>query len=355
MIKFELVFRYEDYFLVPSLLPKDTPAWATDGRWEADGVLHLELRYRVLLDSVMNRFIARRHHQSLPGKQWWRYGMAIRVDAHEALIFARSADAKIELSVRGPKAGRPQFVGGILGTLLEVDQGLGGELWVVLDGGEAVKYSDLLVFANAGRATIERVVDQGLVELDVREALDLVDLSDERELGLENDRSFHYHKHEHKHMETKTEIHDSAVFGSAFGDQAKATVVDSFKTGSSLGEVSSLVEILRQQANVVVEKLPPEKRESAKDDLNLLVQQAERYSKGEGANRKWYSVSAQGLLDASEWVGEFTGNIAGTLGKLGKLFWPDFELHQKSTDTEMSRNKELKRPEGKEESKHKSR
>jgi len=49
----------------------------------------------------------------------------------------------------------------------------------------------------------------------------------------------------------------------------------------------------------------------------MLVKQAT----SEKPNRKWYSVSAEGLLEASKWVKDFSGNIAGTVGQLEKLIW----------------------------------
>jgi hypothetical protein len=54
----------------------------------------------------------------------------------------------------------------------------------------------------------------------------------------------------------------------------------------------------------------------------MLVKQAT----SEKPNRKWYSLSAEGLLDAATWVKDFTGNIGGTILNLGKLLWPDFRL-----------------------------
>jgi hypothetical protein len=47
---------------------------------------------------------------------------------------------------------------------------------------------------------------------------------------------------------------------------------------------------------------------------------------GPSPSRQWYSVSAEGLLEASKFAQDFAGNLAGTLGELGKLLWPDFEL-----------------------------
>jgi hypothetical protein len=44
------------------------------------------------------------------------------------------------------------------------------------------------------------------------------------------------------------------------------------------------------------------------------------------ADRAWYSVSSKGLLEAAEFVKDFSGEIAGTLNNLGKCFWPDFTL-----------------------------
>ncbi len=38
-------------------------------------------------------------------------------------------------------------------------------------------------------------------------------------------------------------------------------------------------------------------------------------------NRTLYSVSSDGLLEASKFVNDFTGNIAGTIGSLTKLLW----------------------------------
>ena len=47
-------------------------------------------------------------------------------------------------------------------------------------------------------------------------------------------------------------------------------------------------------------------------------------------NRKWISLPAEELLEASNWVKDFTGNIAGTVSQLGRLLWPDFPLPGKS-------------------------
>jgi hypothetical protein len=44
--------------------------------------------------------------------------------------------------------------------------------------------------------------------------------------------------------------------------------------------------------------------------------------------RKWYTLSAKGLIEASRFVKDFTGNIAGAVGQIGKVLWPDFTLSE---------------------------
>jgi hypothetical protein len=72
----------------------------------------------------------------------------------------------------------------------------------------------------------------------------------------------------------------------------------------------------------LIQRLPEDKREDAADNLKLLVDAAV----AKEPKRRWYEVSSRGLLDASKFVKDFTGNIAGTIGQLGKLLWPEFQL-----------------------------
>ena len=54
----------------------------------------------------------------------------------------------------------------------------------------------------------------------------------------------------------------------------------------------------------------------------MLVKQAT----SKKPDRDWYSLAAKGLLVAATWVRDYSGNIAGTIGNIGKLIWPDFSL-----------------------------
>lgn len=89
----------------------------------------------------------------------------------------------------------------------------------------------------------------------------------------------------------------------------------------SAGEVKALLEVLERDVRFIIEHLPPEK---AKEGPKLEKKFTEIITQATSAEpeREWYDISAKGLLEASKWVHDFTGNIAGTIGKLGKLLWP---------------------------------
>lgn len=91
------------------------------------------------------------------------------------------------------------------------------------------------------------------------------------------------------------------------------------------GERKDLLEELTKQVEELLKTLPAEKQDEAPqvaENLEMLVKQATSAK----PNRKWYEVSAEGLLEASKFVKDFSGNIAGTLKNLGKSLWPDFLL-----------------------------
>jgi hypothetical protein len=91
------------------------------------------------------------------------------------------------------------------------------------------------------------------------------------------------------------------------------------------GAPKELLTTLQRQVSQFIEYLPPEKSDvaaEASDNLKDLVEAATASQ----PKRRWYSVSATGLIEASKVVSELSGNIAETIGKLGRLLWPDFSL-----------------------------
>ncbi len=66
--------------------------------------------------------------------------------------------------------------------------------------------------------------------------------------------------------------------------------------------------------------LPEAQKAEAADNLEMAVKQAVSAT----PNRKWYSVSAEGLIDAAMAVSGLGGSLAETLNSLGKNLWVDF-------------------------------
>jgi hypothetical protein len=117
------------------------------------------------------------------------------------------------------------------------------------------------------------------------------------------------------------------IGGSVTNSQVAQTMLNSrnIVNGQASGEAKGLLDQLQAQVKELIEKLPPDKTEDAEriaENLEMLVKQAT----SKKPDRKWYSLSAEGLLEASKFVSDFTGNVAGTLGQLGKLIWHDFSL-----------------------------
>lgn len=95
----------------------------------------------------------------------------------------------------------------------------------------------------------------------------------------------------------------------------------------SPGTRKNLLEGLTADVRRLIESLPEQRQKEAPKLAKKLETLVEQASSSE-PDREWYSLSAKGLLEASKWVKDFSGNIGGSLLNLGKLFWPDFQLSE---------------------------
>lgn len=97
----------------------------------------------------------------------------------------------------------------------------------------------------------------------------------------------------------------------------------------SHGERRELLESLQREAGALISKLPTDQQEEVAENLELLVKGADEKK----PNRRWYSVSAEGLLEASKLAKDLTSNLVGTIGQLGKLIRPDFALPEAKAES----------------------
>jgi hypothetical protein len=119
--------------------------------------------------------------------------------------------------------------------------------------------------------------------------------------------------------------HSVRIWGDVISSQVGQTLTNctNMIDRQPSGERRDWLEDLQRDVNQLILRLPDDKKSEAPqvaENLEMLVKQAT----SETPSRKWYSFSADGLLDAAKYVNELDGNIAGTIKNLGKSFWPDF-------------------------------
>ena len=89
---------------------------------------------------------------------------------------------------------------------------------------------------------------------------------------------------------------------------AAETVQNSFNRveGSAAGdELKTALKELHGAVGEMLKQLPPEKQQETARDLETLAQEAVSPT----PRRKWYELSAEGLLEAAKTVGEMAGPV----------------------------------------------
>jgi hypothetical protein len=121
--------------------------------------------------------------------------------------------------------------------------------------------------------------------------------------------------------------HSTHIYGSNYGQvgQTLKNCTNMIQQQAS-GEKKTALEALDKEAKALIAKLPEDKKEEAAGNLELALKEATSAT----PRRKWYDLSAEGLIEASKFVQDFSGNIVGTLKNLGKAVWPDFSLPEEA-------------------------
>ena len=189
MRKFELCFDFEGLidkkFLIPGLLTKEEPY---TGDWL--DALTFQYHYKVLLDSVISRFIVRMHsfiHQNT----YWRNGVVLFHEENEAkaLIKADQEDKKIYIWISGPEHSRRTFLAIIRSHFEHIHKTI-----PKLEAKEKVplpKYPEIVVDYNH-LLTLERLgkdtfIPEGLTEeINVKQLLDGVETEQSRKNRRDN-------------------------------------------------------------------------------------------------------------------------------------------------------------------------
>jgi internalin A len=105
MVKFELAFRTAEGWIIPGLLnPTAVLAAKSEPFTLQDKPLRFEFHYEMLPETLITRFIARKHGAARTGSpSWWRHGIILVCNNCPALVQAEvGRDGKVILTVAGP-------------------------------------------------------------------------------------------------------------------------------------------------------------------------------------------------------------------------------------------------------------
>ncbi len=289
MKKFELCYNLEPdkSFLVPDLLPKDQP------ELNFNGIPAFEYAYPVLPSSVITRFIVRMN-QKIDDGFVWRTGVLLKIGENRALVKADLEDRKITIAIDGLEHTRRDALSAIRYQLDEIHasiKGLNPQKRVPIPNApnaEPLEYDYLLMLEREGQET--HLVKDGarLVKVNVREILSGIESEAQRkEIGG-----------------TVTNIYIGGnVEGSNIvsGDNNVTTqrIQDSFNKAEAADIQAELKETLKLLAEAVAamnKQLPEEQASEVADDLEKLVEEVTKPK----PNKKWYSVSIDGLIQAAK-------------------------------------------------------
>jgi len=287
MKKFELCYDIEPdkTFLVPDLLPKEEPT-----ELKFNGIPAFEYAYPVLPSSVITRLIVRMN-QHIDGDCVWRTGVVLIIGDNTALVKADIEDRKITIAIDGLEHTRRDALSAIRYQLDEIHgsiKGLNPEKRVPIPeapNAEPLEYEYLLMLERAGDETCRVKDGNRLVTVNVRQVLSAIEHETERkERGMTN-----------IHIGNIT-IGENAKVGDIILASEIQESVRKAESSNIPPELMETLKLLGEAVDIMNKVLPKEQAKETTEDFGKLVDEATKPT----PNRKWYSVSVEGLIKAAE-------------------------------------------------------
>jgi|GEM_PF-1159601 len=346
MRRFDLLYDSSDYgpehrMLIPLMLPALEPKID----WPEEGTLEFVYQYEVMPAGLIPAFTARQHKQLSKTVGPWRQGCVLELRSCKVRVIGDAEQKRVLISVSGPDAHRRDALDQVRFTFEALHgavQNLPVQQLIPVPGHHTAPMLDYEFVRSLEWQGIVDFPTKGIefgqtILVNVRQALDGVrgtarkkrDEEQRHASAVGPQKIVHVHpgaKYNEKEETGMTDDHSIHIRGDVYG-QVGQTLTNCMNTiqMQAAGERRKWLEGLHEDVKKLITNLPEDKKEKASEiaeNLEMLVKQAT----SEKPNRKWYSVSADGLLEASKYVNEFAGNIGGTIKNLGKAIWPDFQL-----------------------------
>ncbi|WP_446011798.1 COR domain-containing protein [Candidatus Electrothrix sp.] len=312
MEQFKLCFpcRHEqDMIIIPALLDSDQPKHGFDKK----NSLAFEFDFTGFLPRhIMPNFIVGRHDE-IKGELVWQNGVVLqrKDESADALVQVDYHDRKLSLWLRGPKANDYfKIIYDDLKRILNLMPELRfSELVIVPEASRIIEgitvglqivkadFQDLLALEESGAT--KYICKAGT--FDLAKILQIMPRTARREyqrgdIVIHNPKGDIMIGDQAAKNDNSVSIHGSTIGGNVISN---ATIQNSFNTvAQSAAEPALKAELERlcQQVEQMLPELPEEKREEAAQDLDSLVKEATK----ETPRRKWYELSAEGLIEAAK-------------------------------------------------------
>lgn len=328
MEQFKLCFpcRHEqDMFVIPALLESDQPQHGFEKR----GSLAFEFNFTGFLPRhIMPNFIVGRHDE-IKGELVWQNGVVLskQDNSAEALLQVDYHDRVLSLWVRGNKANDYfKIIYDDLKRILKLMPELRFEEFVIVPDESRIaddqflhrpdkpikaNFRQLLAMEDKGRteydceygtfdlAKILQIMPRAAREAHQRKNIFINNPKGDIMIGdqpVKNDNSVS--------IGNGTTVHGDMITASA--------IKNSFNTvAQSAAEPALKAELERlcQQVEQMLTQLPEEKKQEAVQDLDSFVKEATK----DTPRRKWYELSAEGLIEAAKACAGMTAPVTATV------------------------------------------
>lgn len=291
MKRFELCYDLEPdrSFLVPDLLPKDKPT-----ELEFEGIPAFEYAYPVFHSKIITRFIVRMN-QKIDDGLVWRTGVVLKIGENKALVKADIEDRKITIAIDGLEHTRRDALSAIRYQLDEIHnsiKGLNPQKMVPIPNApnaDPLEYEYLLMLEREGQET--HLVKDGnrLVKVNVREILS----------GIESEAQRRETGGNVTNIYIGGDVKGSTIISGDNNTVFSQKIQESVKKAESSSIPPELIETLKllgEAVDVMNKVLPKEQASETTEDFGKLVDEATKSA----PQKKWYSVSVEGLIKAAE-------------------------------------------------------
>uniref|UniRef100_UPI004056F566 COR domain-containing protein n=1 Tax=Candidatus Electronema sp. TaxID=2698783 RepID=UPI004056F566 len=321
MEQFKLCFpcRHEqDMFVIPALLESDQPPHGFD----KDDSLAFEFNFTGFLPRhIMPNFIVGRHDE-IKGELVWQNGVVLskQDSSAEALLQVDYHDRVLSLWVRGNKANDYfKIIYDDLKRILNLMPELRFDEFVIVPEESRIVDDQFLHRPDkpikANFRQLLAMEDKGRTEYDCEYGT--FDLAKILQIMPRAARKTHQ-------QQNNITVQGDMIVGKtdksiSFGDNAHITgnintgkIKNSFNTvAQSAAEPALKAELERlcQQVEQMLTQLPEEKKQEAVQDLDSFVKEATK----DTPRRKWYELSAEGLIEAAKACAGMTAPVTATV------------------------------------------